>query len=145
MSLARYYPFNGSKNRIRMGLKPIPASEWIGYEDDFNEIIAVKKHLINQQIERVIQCVEGSEAAQNELLFEILSFIKKYQSDLFTIKRDSIISHSDNQRYELSEYESTPLELASYIAADDFCLLEKVDEDYRLAAASTGNRIPAAQ
>ena len=136
MSFVEYYPFYGSKNRIRMGLNTIQASEWIKYEDDFNEIISVKKHLINKQMDRVIQGTKGSEAAQNELLFEILSFLEMYQSDLFTINSNSVISHSDNQHYEFSKYQSSPLELASYLAADDFCLLEKIDDDYRLVAAS---------
>ena len=136
MSVVDHYPFYGSKNRVRMGLKSIPASEWIQYEEDFCEIISVKKQLITEQKNRVIQSVKGSEDAQNELLNEILAFIKTYQSDLFSINENSIISHKDKQHYELSKFQSNPLELISYLAADDFCLLEKLDDDYRLVAAS---------
>ena len=67
---------------------------------------------------------------------EILSFIKQYKSDLFTVSDNSVTSHSDNQVYELSKFESSPLELISYLAGDDFCLLKKSADDYLLAAAS---------
>ncbi len=136
MSVAQYYPFHGAKNRLRMGLSSIPACEWIAYEDDFSARITEKKRLIAEQKNRVIQSVEGSEAAQQELLGNILRFIKNYRSDLFTISSGSIISHSDNNVYDLSAFESNPLELISYLAGDDFCILDRFDDDYRLVAAS---------
>jgi len=136
MSVTQYYPFHGSKDRIRMGLSSIPASEWIKYEDDYPARIMEKEQLICNQRSRVIQSIEGSEAAQIELLNDILSFIGSYQSDFFTIKDDLVISLRDNKVYEFSKFKSNPLDLISYLAPDDFCLLEKSDDDYRLAAAS---------
>ena len=136
MSVAQYYPFNGSKNRLRLGLTSIPASEWIQYEDDFSERISQKKKLICEQSNRVIRYVDGSLAAQNELLQNIISYIVKYKSDLFTLKECSITSHADGNTYKFSQYENNPLELISYLAADDFCLLEKFNDDYRLVAGS---------
>lgn len=119
-----------------MGLSPIPASEWIKYEPAYCNRISEKKTLIAEQRGRVIQSVKGSEAAQHELLNEILLFIEKYESDLFDVNSNSVISHQDGQIYELAEYKSTPLELISYLAIDDFCLLEEFNDDYRLIAAS---------
>ena len=68
MSITKHYPYNGTKNRLRMGLSSIPASEWIEYEDDFPARIAEKHQLIQQQHDRVIQSIDDSEAAQQELL-----------------------------------------------------------------------------
>ncbi len=136
MSVTQHYPFNGSRNRLRMGLNSISASEWIQYEDDFCKRIKGKKNLISEQKDRVIQSIEGSEDAQRELLNNILSFIEQYKSDLFTIKENSVINHADNSSYELDKFKNSPLELISYLAADDFCLLDKFNDDYRLAAAS---------
>ena len=136
MSVPRHYPFNGSKNRLRMGLSSISASEWIEYEDDFSKRTLVKKNLISEQKHRVIQSIEGSEDAQHELLNNILSFIRQYKSDLFTINENSVISHADNNIYEFAKFKTSPLELISYLAADDFCLLDKFNDDYRLAAAT---------
>ncbi len=136
MSVVKHYPFNGSKNRLRLGLSAIPASEWIYYEDDFSKRISEKKSLILQQKNRVIQCMGNSEAAQNELLDSVLLYIAKYKSDLFAISEGTVISHADNSEYELSMYKHAPLELISYLVPDDFCLLEKYSDDYCLTAAS---------
>ncbi|MFK7793974.1 MAG: DUF3445 domain-containing protein [Gammaproteobacteria bacterium] len=139
MSVVEYYPFNGSKDRLRLGLSLIPASEWIQYEDDFSDRILEKKYLIREQHNRVIQCVDGSAAAQNELLQNIVSYISKYKEDIFTVTEKTVNSHADNHEYEFSKYESNPLELVSYLVPDDFCLLEKFNDDYRLIAASVCN------
>ena len=119
-----------------MGLSSIPPSEWIKYDHDYSKRIYEKKYLINEQRDRVIQSIKGSEAAQHELLNEIILFIEKYQSDLFSVNANLISSYQDRQIYNLSEYKSTPLELISYLAIDDFCLLEEYNDDYRLVAAS---------
>ncbi len=119
-----------------MGLSSIPASEWIEYEDDFSARILEKQSLIQQNRDRVIQSTAGSEAAQNELLSNILSFIDHYQTDLFTVSDDSAIRHSDSMTYDLTEFKDNPLELISYLAPDDFCLLEQYEDDYRLVAGS---------
>ena len=136
MSVAQYYPFNGSKGRLRLGLNPIPYSDWIQYEDDFSDRILEKKNLIQEQPMRVLQCLDSSIDAQNELLQSVLSYLTEFKSDLFTINNDSVTSLMDNNTYEFSEYKNCPLELVTYLAADDYCLLEKYDDDYRLVAAS---------
>lgn len=136
MSVAKYYPFNGSKNRLRLGLASIPASDWIQYDDDFSNRIFEKKELICNQRKRIIQHTEGSEDAQNELLQNILSYISEFKNDLFTVNQTSVISHVENNEYQFKKYKYNPLELISYLTPDDFCLLEKFNDDYRLTAAS---------
>lgn len=136
MSLAKFYPFNGARDRLRLGLKTISSSEWIVYEDDFPQRILEKRKLISEQRGRVLQSTEASHAAESELLENILLYIKQYKSDLFTIENEKVICHANGEVYELSDYEQYPLELISYLAPDDFCLLEKFADDYRLVAAS---------
>ena len=136
MSVSKYYPFYGSKHRIRMGLSSIPASEWIEYEKDFVERVNEKQTLILSMRNRVLQSIAGSEDAQKELLDNILSFIDQHQSGLFTVNDHSLTRLDDNTTYDLAEYTNKPLELISYLAPDDFCLLEQCDDDYRLIAAS---------
>ncbi|MDW3095768.1 MAG: DUF3445 domain-containing protein [Gammaproteobacteria bacterium] len=136
MSVAKYYPFNGSKNRLRLGLTSIPESEWIQYEKDLPERIAQKKKLIYEQPNRVIQYSDESLSAQRELLQNIISYLAKYKSDLFILNDSSITSYTEGITYEFEKYKNNPLELISYLVADDFCLLEKFNDDYRLVAGS---------
>ena len=136
MSVAKYYPFSGTKGRLRLGLKPISFSEWIQYEDDFSTRVLEKKNLIANQRKRVLDALPGSLDAQTELLALILNYLKKNKSYLFEVEDGHVVSLKENKTYTISDYKNCPLELISYLVADDFCLLGKSGDDYRLVAAS---------
>lgn len=136
MSVAKYYPFNGERGRLRLGLSPIDVSEWIQYEDDFSDRITEKKNLIKEHGKQVLDALPSSLAAQKEFLSLLLKNIKQYHADRFDVTGDDGLVKCESQSYNINDYECCPLELASYLAADDYCLLEEEGEDYKLVAAS---------
>lgn len=136
MSVAKYYPFNGARGRLRLGLGQIDRSEWIQYENNFVARIQEKKKLINAHGKRVLDAQEGSTAAQQELLKLVVSYLQEYKKDLFEVKDDKIINLHDNAIYKPSEFAACPLELISYLVVDDYCLLKNNGDDYKLVAAS---------
>jgi hypothetical protein len=136
MSVATSYPFNGERGRLRLGVSAIEITEWIQYEDDFAERIKIKEKLIDDQKSLVLDAVSSSFVAQQEFLQLVLAHLKQYHPDRFSIDNNSITSKRNNKFYKLSDYESCPLELVSYLVVDDFCLLEEDGEDYKLVAAS---------
>ena len=136
MSVAKYYPFNGERSRLRLGLSAIEFSEWLQYEDDFANRIHEKKDLIKNQAKNVLDAVSESIAAQKEFLCLVLEHIQQYHTDLFVVSDKKIESKKENFTYFLQDYEKCPLELVSYLVADDFCLLKENGDDYKLIAAS---------
>ena len=46
MTVAKYYPYNGERGRLRLGLCEIELYEWLQYEEDFADRIHEKKDLI---------------------------------------------------------------------------------------------------
>ncbi len=136
MTVAKYYPFNGKRGRLRLGLQPIKCSDWIQYENDFSEQISAKKKLINRHGKRVLDFMASSLPAQQELLQQVLDFLKKYRTDWFAIYDDQVVSLQDNTAYKISDFDTCPLELVSYLVAEDFCLLKEDNGDYKLVAAS---------
>ncbi len=136
MSVAKYYPFSGTKGRLRLGLKSIAVSDWIQYESDFAERIVEKKSLITKQRKHVLDFLQASLDAQTEFLALILDYLQEYQKDLFKVEKNQVLSLQDNNTYAISDYTSCPLELISYLVADDFCLLENIGDDHKLVAAS---------
>lgn len=136
MSLVKYYPFNGDRGRLRLGLSSINYSDWIQYEDDFTSRIQQKKNLIESEGKQVLDSLPGSLAAQKEFLNLLLENIQQYHADRFLISENNVSNKLDDKSYLTKDYESCPLELASYLAADDYCLLEEDGEDYKLVAAS---------
>jgi len=138
MSVAKYYPFNGSRGRLRLGLGQIDRDDWIQYENNYVERIQEKRNLIKTCRKRVLDTRKGSLLAQQELLELVIVFLQEYRKDLFTITDDEIISLQDNITYKINEFAACPLELVSYLAIDDYCLLKSDDndDDYKLVAAS---------
>ena len=136
MSVAKYYPFNGQRGRLRLGLNQIEFSEWLQYEVDFTDRVKEKKFLIRTEGKRVLDALPNSINAQNEYLDILLEHIKQHHSDLFDVFSYYIFSKIDKISYTYSEFQTCPLELASYLIGDDICLLNEIDGDYRLVAAS---------
>ncbi|MEM7401068.1 MAG: DUF3445 domain-containing protein [Pseudomonadota bacterium] len=136
MSVAKFYPFNGGRGRLRLGLNSIALSEWLLYEDDFKNRIHEKKQLIKSEGERVLCFVQNSINAQRELLDLLLAHIKKYHPIEFDVTDESIHSKLENVFYSFTDYQNNPLELVSYLIGDDICLLNEENDDFRLIAAS---------
>ncbi|MFK7816768.1 MAG: DUF3445 domain-containing protein [Gammaproteobacteria bacterium] len=136
MSVEKYYPFNGKRGRLRLGLGPIDVSDWIQYEDDFADRIIEKEKLIKEFGKQVLHSLPNSVAVQKEFLNLLLENIQQYHADRFEVVGDHVFVKSENKRYELIDYESCPLKLASYLSVDDYCLLEQEGEDHKLVAAS---------
>lgn len=135
MSVENYYPFNGRRGRLRLGLSPIELSDWIQYEDDFPDRIREKKKLINRYGKRVLDARDGSIPSQNALLDSVLEFLRQHRTEWFEFSHNEIFSIRENITYKISDYTACPLELISYLVADDYCLLEEYDNDFRLVAA----------
>ncbi len=136
MSVAKFYPFNGRRGRLRLGLSEINFSEWFHYEDDFVSRINEKKALFKNESKNVLDTLESSIDAQKEFLQLVLRHIEQYHADLFVVSDKKITSKKENFTYHLQDYDECPLELASFLVADDICLLNEDGEDYKLAAAS---------
>ena len=136
MSLAKYYPFNGERGRLRLGLSSIEFSEWLLYEADFARRIKEKKYLIQTDRERVLDALPNSIEAQQEYLDLQLEHIKQHHLDLFEVSSDDILSKTDKISYTYLDYQTCPLELSSYLVGDDICLLSESDGDYKLVAGS---------
>lgn len=136
MSVAKYYPFNGERGRLRLGLSLIDVSRWIQYEDDFADRVIQKQKLIQELGNQVLDALPSSLAAQSELLHLLLENIQQHHSERIAVVGNSVVIKNGNQSYDIADYGGCPLELVSYLAADDYCLLEEEGEDYKLVAGS---------
>lgn len=135
MSITKYYPFNGERGRLRLGLNAIEFAEWIQYEEDFVDRINEKEDLIKLKGEQVLSALPGSLPAQQELLGLVLENIQQHHADKFLVSNDEVVSNN-NKSYITDDFATNPLELISYLVADDYCLLEEEGDDYKLVAAS---------
>ncbi|MGH1537355.1 MAG: heme-dependent oxidative N-demethylase family protein [Gammaproteobacteria bacterium] len=136
MSVAKYYPFNGERGRLRLGLSAIESSEWLQYEDDFPERILEKEKIIKVHGKSVLDTMPGSMPAQQKFLRVVLENFQQHHADKFIVTDNEIVSKINNKKYCITDYKNNLLELVSYLVTDDFCLIEEAGEDYKLIAAS---------
>ena len=136
MSVAKYYPFNAERGRLRLGLSAIEFAEWIQYEEDFADRIKEKEKLIVENGKQVLDAMPDSLFVQQEFLNLVLENIHQYHADKFVVSDNEVEGKNNNKNYIIGNYENNPLELVSYLVADDYCLLEEDGEDYKLVAAS---------
>lgn len=136
MSVAKYYPFSAERGRLRLGLSVIEFAEWIQYEEDFEDRINEKEDLIKLKGEQVLSALPSSLSAQQELLGLVLENIQQHHADKFLVSNNEITRREINKNYIIDDFTSKPLELISYLVADDYCLLEEEGDDYKLVAAS---------
>lgn len=136
MSVAKYYPFNAERGRLRLGLSSIEFAEWIQYEEDFADRIKEKEKLIEENGKQVLDAMPGCLLSQQEFLKLVLGNIQQHHADKFVVSDNEVASKNNNKNYIIGNYENNPLELVSYLVADDYCLLEEDGKDYKLVAAS---------
>ena len=106
-------PWAGGHGGIRMGLKPIPASEWLTERPTAAER-ETKLRLLRERRHRVLRFESGSEAGQQEALAAVATAVGAPVS---------------------SSADTAPIESAALLIPDDVCLMQLRGDSYHLTAA----------
>lgn len=133
-SSPRYLPHIEHPRVLLMGLSPLAGGEWI--ETD-NDLARYHQHKLRQREiyqDRVYRAKPSSLAAQQELADLLLAQLTTRQSDLYQIEGDLLHCQPGEFRAPLESDE--PLWNCSLWIADDLVIMEKIDDEYRLTAAS---------
>ena len=136
MTAPKYKPYLGGQGGVHIGLKPIDKKCLLEIDDKFLTEINLKKDLLNTQREKVLQSTSTSEESQIEMLGEILSYLKEFHNDKYEINKDHVFIKATNEKYELSQSNLLPIELASLLIQEDLVLMIPKDDDFFLEAAS---------
>ena len=94
MSVAKYYPFNSERGRLRLGLSLIEFSDWIQYENDFADRVLQKQKLVNELDTMVLDTLPSSLAAQKEFLSLLLENIQRHHARRFEIADNKVLIKS---------------------------------------------------
>lgn len=133
-SAPRYLPHIENPEVLLMGLSPIAGQHWIETDQD---LPLYRRHKLQQRElygDRVYQGLPSSLPAQRELASLLLSHLTGEQADLYQLESGQLRCLPGDF---LAPTESDePLWNASLWIADDLVIMEKVDGDYRLTAAS---------
>lgn len=117
-----------------MGLKPLDLAHWLDLDEHWLEERRLKAELLNCQRDRVFVSHPGSGAAQQEVLEVVLDHLARYASGHYVQEGDRLSCLVTGETWNVLDYRDRPLELASRLVQEDFCILAPVSEAYRLVA-----------
>lgn len=128
-----YLPEKEQKSVLRLGFKNCPQKDWIYPAVDLTTFYQHKLNTHSLLKEKCSSSLPQSGAAQKEFYALLLQHLIKNKKLGYHIEGEYLIHGEHNLRWELNE---TQLWQASLWVAEDFCLLEKVDNKYVMTAAS---------
>ena len=113
------------------GTKPISPDEWIICDDAFSQQMALRDNLIETKKDKVLAISEEAQKAAVELSKMTLDFCI---SKLGYQKKSSKVIRPDNVSVEIDFDE--PMMFLGRLVQNDFCILQKANQDHVLTAAS---------
>ena len=135
MPLPKYTPFLNGEGGVKIGLSPISEFEWLDLDDKFEEEINLKKNLLKDNREEVLQINNQVKTQQAEVLDTVLKYLKSFHSDKYKINNDSVFIESSKDFYRFDQFDN-PIELASLLIQEDLVLMSSKNSKFYLTAAS---------
>ncbi|MBD3882391.1 DUF3445 domain-containing protein [Phormidium tenue FACHB-886] len=118
-----------------MGLQPLRLQDWIEIGADYEEQLQRKRQLFADRLTDVFAYLPGSEAAQQEVLDLLIAHLLQHFPQ-YRQEGDCLWNQATAERWQISDFAATPLDLAGRLVQEDLCLLLPAAEGYVLSAAS---------
>jgi dimethylamine monooxygenase subunit A len=115
-------PYDGSSKPFQIGLKPLDPATWIDVDQHFDSYIAEKHRLYTEETSNVLASAPESEAAQQEVLELIVDHFSHH------------VRHPGEGRDD--DLRGTKIAAAGLLIQEDLVIMQKLDEDWCLTAAS---------
>jgi len=116
-----------------MAIKALDPTDWILFDKDTPHQLAMRRQLLDEHPDDVLDALPGSEDAVAELLTLLLDHLARHSSDRYRITDDDITDLTTGSRYHSNA--SAPLDLMGRLVQEDFCLLQKRGDRHHLTAA----------
>ena len=138
-TVAPYLPFaDGKPFALRMNLQPLPVEQWIDVGEDFSGQLAEKRKLLATRHDDVVQALPQAQHASEEALKFLLAHLRRYYPGQFAFR--TLRGLGIGGKWDFSQLSLHPLEHATGLVQEDFCILQADDETnggtYRLTAGA---------
>ena len=132
--MPKYLPHMQHKDVISMGMSSLDSRSWIEPDQDYPRYLDHKLALYKQGQKHIFDSVPSSYEAQVELASELRRHLLENHSALYCPLADGLCYLPDG--IELPESTKQPLWNASLWVADDVLIMQKLNDEYCLTAAS---------
>src|SRR3984957_6359950 len=136
MAVAPYLPFgDGKPFALRMGLQPLPPEQWIEIDGAYAAQLKAKRELLATRHGDVLQALPEARLASEEALKFLLDHLRRYYPGRFAFR--TLRSIGIGGKWDFAQLSLHPLEHATRLVQEDFCILQADDQSgdtYRLTA-----------
>ena len=127
-----YFPAEGGRYRLSLGLKVLAPEDWIEIDGRFADEIARKRDLLASKRDTVFLALPGSEVAQADLIETLSGHLVQTFPDRYSETPAGI--HVAETGVTVSPDPAAPLASAAELVQEDILLLQPSPEGHRLIA-----------
>lgn len=137
-----YRPWKAGKYHMTMGLRKMPEEDWLVLDSLYEKEQELRRHLLENNRNGVMQCLPGSEEACEETLECVVKFLtKRFPNQFQHPKGDLNYVHNGITKRTFritAPFEQHPLEISAQLTMEDINLLiqGKGETEYYLQAFS---------
>lgn len=127
-----YFPPEGGKHRLSLGLKVLAEADWIEISDEYQAELAEKGRLVRDHRTAIYQALQDSEPFQRELIRFLMNHLAEHHPDRFRPDADGLHNLITGETVEIDEDAS--LLAATRLVQEDMTILRPSPEGFRLVA-----------
>jgi hypothetical protein len=129
-----HLPFEEGPYRLAMGLQAVAEANWLEFDTHYAEHLAVRRRLLRERPGDVVDAIEGSEAAQQELLAVLVAHLVQHYPQWFSQQGGRLHNRLLDEDWDTADAVN-PLTVVGHLVAEDFCLIRNDADGARLVAA----------
>ncbi|WP_416897400.1 MAG: heme-dependent oxidative N-demethylase family protein [Minwuia sp.] len=127
-----YFPPEGGTYRLSLGLKVLAEEDWIEIDGGYEDELAQKRRLVDEQRDTVFQALPGSETAQGEFIDFLSAHLTRHHPNRFEAAPGGICNLTTGETVRPDP--GAPLLAAARLIQEDMTVLQPSPEGFRLIA-----------
>lgn len=129
-------PYDGSSTPFTIGLRPLDPDDWIEIDRNYRAQLEEKDRLIAERPDDVFAARPDTDAAQREVLEMVVDHLVRGHARIFPGPDEWEFLGNRLPRFQLHGSDEPPLQIAARFVQEDLVLMRRMEDGWRLAAAS---------
>lgn len=135
-ALPLHRPYLSSGALFQIGTRPMDPAQWLAIGPDHGSFLREKRARLKANPLPFYRTTPGSLPAQIELRDRVVGHLLAQHADVFTVADGRLVDRVDGTTHELESPGVEPLAAISQLLEEDFILLQQVDGQDQITAAS---------
>lgn len=129
-------PYDGSSTPFTIGLRPLDPDNWIEIDRHYRAQLEEKDRLIAERPDDVFAARPDTDDTQREVLEMVVDHLIRGHARIFPGRDEWDFLGGRLPRFQLHGSDEPPLQIAARFVQEDLVLMRRMEDGWRLAAAS---------